>query len=64
MKPVKDWRKAHKWFSVQGLALLTAAPLLYASFSEMQAYLPPKVFSICMGALAFLTILGRLVKQG
>lgn len=64
MKPVEDWRKAWKWFSVQGLALLAAAPVIYESFPTMQGYLSPSLFHALMGILAALAILGRVVKQG
>jgi hypothetical protein len=64
MKLVKDYKQAHKWFSVRGLALLAAAPVLYESFPAMQEYLSPTLFHSGMGVLAFLTIFGRLVKQG
>lgn len=64
MKLVDDWRKCWKWWSVQGLAVLAAAPVLYESFPTMQGYLPPAWFHSIMGTLAFLAILGRVVKQG
>lgn len=64
MKLVPDWKKAHRWFSVRGLAVLAAAPVLYESFPAMQQYLSPSVFHVCMGLLAFASILGRVVKQG
>jgi hypothetical protein len=64
VKLVADWRKAWRWFSVQGLALLAVAPVIYESFPEMQSYLSEGQFRAAMGILAFLTILGRVVKQG
>ena len=64
MKLVRDYKKAHKWFSVQGLALLAAAPVLYESFPAMQQYLPAGWFHAGMGILAILAIVGRMVKQG
>ena len=64
MKLDPEWRKAWRWFSVQGLALLAAAPVLYEGFPTMQVYLSPTLFHACMGILAALAIFGRLVKQG
>lgn len=64
MKLVPDAHKAWKWFSVQGLALLVAAPAIYEGFDVMKDYLSPSWFHGIMGALAFLSILGRVVKQG
>jgi cytochrome b561 len=64
VKLVEDWRAAWKWFSVQGLALLAAAPVLYENFPTLQGYLPANWFHAGMGILAVLAILGRVVKQG
>ncbi len=64
MKLDPEWRKAWRWFSVQGLALLAAAPVLYEGFPTLQGYLPPGAFHVGMVVLAVLALLGRLVKQG
>jgi len=64
MKLVPDAHKAWKWFSVQGLALLVAAPAVYESFDVMRDYLPASWFHLAMGILAALAIVGRVVKQG
>lgn len=63
MTLVDDWRKAWKWFSVQGLAFLAVTPILYENFGTLQEYLPANVFHPVMGILAMLALVGRLIKQ-
>ena len=64
MKLVPDAHKAWKWFSVQGLALLVAAPAIYEAMPILQGYVPASWLHTAMGIVAGLSILGRLVKQG
>lgn len=63
MSVVDDWKQAWKWFSVQGLTALAAAPILYGNFGVLQDYLPPNAFHVAMGVLAALSIIGRVLKQ-
>ena len=63
MNLVDDWKQVWKWFSVQGLAALAVALILYDNFGIMQDYLPPNAFHVAMGVLGALSIIGRVVKQ-
>ena len=60
---VDDWRKAWKWFSVQGIAFLSIAPVLYENLDFVQAFLPVGTFHGLMASLGAATLVSRLVKQ-
>lgn len=60
---VPDWKDAWKWFSVQGLAFLTVAPILYENAAFLQDFIPVDVFRYGMGALGLITLVSRLVRQ-
>ena len=61
---VSDWTKAWKWFSVQGLAFLSVAPVVYENSSFIQEFVSPVTFHYLTGGLGLLTLVSRLVKQG
>ena len=55
-----SWRSAWKWFTVQGVALRGAAPLLYEYVPTLQAYFSETFLHNTMGVLALLVIVGHL----
>ena len=61
---VDDIGHAWRWFSVQGLAFLTVAPILYENSSFLQDFVPAQMFHWMTGALGFMTLASRLIKQG
>lgn len=66
MKPklVDDWKQAHKWFSVQCLALAGAINGAWAAIpAEMQATIPQDWITYATIALMVLGTLGRVVDQ-
>ncbi len=60
---VDDVGNAWKWFSVQGLAFLTVAPVVYENAGFLQDFVPAQVFHWMMGALGAMTLASRLIKQ-
>jgi hypothetical protein len=66
---VDDWARAHRWYSMWGLAIIAVAPqvlnALGPSVTALQSYglTIPKPMAWAMTVLAVLTALGRLVKQ-
>ena len=59
-----DWQHAWKWFSVQGLLVLSIAPVFYENTGFLQDFIPATYYHYGMGALGFLTLISRMVKQG
>ena len=59
-----DWKQCWKWFSVQGLAFLAVAPIVYENFSFVQDFISATIYHYTMGALGLATLISRLVKQG
>ncbi len=60
---VQDWRRAWKWFSVQGIAFLSVAPAMYETFAIFPDILPGNTFHWLLAALGILTLISRVVKQ-
>jgi len=60
---VADWRQAWKWFSTQGLIVLSIAPVVYENFAFVQDFVPASTYHYTMGALGLATLVSRLVKQ-
>lgn len=60
---VPEVRRAWRWFSVQGLAFLSVAPVLYESVDFLREFLPETTFHLTLGALGLATLVSRLVKQ-
>jgi hypothetical protein len=58
-----EWSSCWKWFSVQGIVLLGALPEAYASIPEFQQVIPANYLPHVQAGLAFLTLVGRLMKQ-
>lgn len=64
MKLVPDARRAWRWFSVQVLTALAAAPLIWASIpADVQAFLPPEWRPWVLAAMALAGLAGRLIDQ-
>ncbi len=59
-----DWQNAWKWFSVQGLLVLSIAPTVYENSSFIQDFVSPTAFHYGTGVLGLLTLISRMVKQG
>jgi hypothetical protein len=65
MKLVPDARRSWRWFSVQVLTALAAAPLIWASIPpDVQAFLPEAWRPWVLAAMAVAGIAGRLIDQG
>ena len=65
MRLVPNWRKAWRWFSVQGMALGVALQGAWLSIPEdMKASVPQEWVAAITMALLALGIIGRLVDQG
>lgn len=65
MKFVPNARQAWRWFSVQAMALSTAALSAWALLPEdWKAYVPAEWMTPGVAVVLFLGIIGRLVDQG
>lgn len=60
---VDGWRQAWKWFSVQGLAFLSIAPVVYENSGFVQDFIPQTTFHWMTGLLGAMTLISRLVIQ-
>ena len=60
---VNGWKQAHKWLSVQIMALIAAAQGLLIFVPTLKDYIPQNVWHSVMSALAILAILGRIINQ-
>lgn len=64
MKLIEEWRSAWKWFSVQSMALATAALVTWGLIPEdLKTALPSWLVPIFAAGLLILGIAGRLVQQ-
>jgi len=64
MRPIDDWRRCHKLWSVQlsaALALLSFAQLTILPMWEAQ--LSPRAFATCSSVLATAVFIARLIRQ-
>lgn len=57
---VEDWRKAHKWLSVQIAALMILVGQFYDQLPVLQKYLPPDWVKYAAAAV----IIARVIGQG
>lgn len=65
MKLVENWRRMHRAFSVQAMALAAAIQGAWPSIPEdLKAHLPSGIVHWVSLALLVAGILGRLVDQG
>lgn len=63
-KPVEDWRKSWKWFSVQSMTLAAAIQGAWMTMPEdMKSSVPQSLVSYVTIALMVLGVIGRLVQQ-
>ena len=63
-KPVEDWRKSWKWFSVQSMTLAAAIQGAWMAMPEdMKSSVPQSWVSYVTIALMVLGVIGRLVQQ-
>ena len=60
---VDNWNKAHKWLSVQIMAIIAAAQGLLTFVPTVKDFIPPNVWHAIMATLAILAIIGRIVNQ-
>ena len=60
---VEDWRKAHRWLSVQLAAIVATLGTIYEAVPNVQKYLDPRVAHWLMVAGAIGVILGRIKAQ-
>ena len=60
---IDGWQQSWRWFSMQGLAFLSIAPIIYENASFLQDFIAPTYFRYGMGALGLLTLISRLVRQ-
>lgn len=61
---VKDWKQAHRWFSVQAMALSTAVLATWAVLPEdLKAGIPAGWVTAIACGLLIVGILGRLIDQ-
>lgn len=64
MRLVNDWRKAWKWLSVQSLAVLAVAPVVWSQLPpDVRNMLPEGWEPYVLAALAVGGIVGRLKAQ-
>ena len=64
MKLVPDARRSWRWFSMQVLTALAAAPLIWAAIPpDVQAFLPPEWRPWVLTLMAVAGIAGRLIDQ-
>lgn len=63
LRPVDDWRRAHRWVSTYGIIALGALPTVYENLGFIQDFIPASVFHYTMGAFGAATLVARLVKQ-
>lgn len=65
MKPVKNWRDAWKWFSVQAMAIAGAIQGVWIALpDDMKASIPVDYVTYAtMAAVAF-GVIGRVIDQG
>lgn len=65
LKPVRNWRRCWKWFSMQAMLLAGAIQGAWVFIpGEMRATIPEIYLQIATGVLLVLGVLGRLVDQG
>ena len=64
MRLVEDWKKAWKWFSTWLLGMNATFVVLYSEVQAIQEKIPPKIAHYAILTLLFLTVLGRVIKQG
>lgn len=63
-KPVDNWQKCWKWFSVQAMALAVAIQGAWMFIpDDMKESLPKDLIGYATMALLALGVVGRLVKQ-
>lgn len=64
MKLVPNWREAWKWLSMHALAILTVAPVVWASLPhDLKGEMPEDFAPWVLAAVAIGGILGRLKDQ-
>jgi hypothetical protein len=65
MKPVKNWRQAWRWLSVQAMALQGAVAGAWLVVpDDMRAAVPSEWLAACAVVLTVLGVAGRLIDQG
>lgn len=65
MKLVKNAGRAWRWFSVQGAAILLAAPWAWAQIPpDVKAMIPAGAESWIVSAFGVALIVGRVIDQG
>ena len=60
---VEDWRKAHRWLSVQLTAVMAAFAIMYETIPAIQEYVPHTWLPYIGGAGAIGILFGRLKAQ-
>jgi hypothetical protein len=64
MRLVSDWKKAHRWFSVQALSIATAATVTWQLIpDDLRSAAPSWVPPALLVTILFAGIAGRLVEQ-
>lgn len=64
MNLIEDWKAAHKWFSMQSMALVVALQTTWVSIpDDLRASVPPALVSVITIALIGFGMVGRLVNQ-
>lgn len=65
MKPVDNWKSAHKWMSIHCMSAAAAIQGAWVYIPEdLRQSLNPKIISGATVALLCLGIVGRLFKRG
>lgn len=65
MKLVDDWKRMHKWVSVQCMAVSSSLLAIWPSIPEdLKGKLPEHLVMYVSVALLVLGILGRVIDQG
>lgn len=69
MKLIPEWRRSWRMFSVQALAVIAAAPLVWAELPDdakasVTALVPTEWLPFITTGVALAGIIGRLVDQG
>ncbi len=63
MSLVPNWRKLHKAWSVQVVALSTVADMLWSNLPALQEVIPPKMFFALCGVCFLAFLAARLTHQ-
>lgn len=68
MKLIPEWRRSWRMFSVQALAVIATAPLVWAELPDetkalVTALVPPEWLPYITTGVALAGIAGRLIKQ-